>query len=46
VGDLWQYLKTRKKWWLAPILGALLLLALLTALAQNSAVSPFVYTIF
>ena len=46
MGELWFYLKTRKKWWLAPIIGALALLALLTALAQGSAVSPFIYTIF
>ena len=46
VGELWAFLKTRKKWWLGPIIAALLLLGLLMVLAQGSAVAPFVYTLF
>jgi len=44
--DFWTFLKVRKKWWLAPILVALLLLGLLLITAQGSAVAPFVYTLF
>jgi len=44
--DVWAFLKVRKKWWLAPILVALLLLGLLLVTAQGSAVGPFVYTLF
>jgi hypothetical protein len=44
--ELWLFLKTRKKWWLAPILVSLLLLGLLLVTAQGSAVAPFVYTLF
>ena len=46
VAMLWDFLRVRKKWWLAPILLFLLLLGLLIALAQTSAVAPFIYTIF
>lgn len=44
--DLWAFLKIRKKWWMTPILVALLLLGLLLVTAEGSAVGPFVYTIF
>jgi hypothetical protein len=43
---LWDFLKVRKKWWLAPIVIFLLLLSLLLVLSQGSAVAPFIYTIF
>ncbi len=46
MGDFWDYLKTRKKWWLTPIIVALLLLAALIVLSQGSAVAPFIYTVF
>ncbi len=44
--ELWEFLKVRKKWWLAPIIVSLLLLGLLLVTAQGSAVAPFVYTLF
>lgn len=44
--ELWAFLKTRKKWWLGPILVALLLLALLVVVTQGSSVAPFIYTLF
>ncbi len=46
VAMLWDFLKVRKKWWLAPILLFLLVLAVLIALAETSALAPFIYTIF
>lgn len=46
VGELWQFLKIRKKWWLAPILIFLLLLGGLIILTQGSALAPFIYAIF
>jgi drug/metabolite transporter superfamily protein YnfA len=45
-GEVWMFLRERKKWWLLPIMGILLLLGALIFLAQGSAVAPFVYTIF
>jgi hypothetical protein len=44
--DLWSYMKTRKRFWLAPIIVVLLLLGMLIVLAQGSAVAPFIYTLF
>lgn len=44
--QFWEFLRVRKKWWLGPIIGMLLLLGLLLVLAQGSAVAPFIYTLF
>ncbi len=44
--DLWDFLKVRKKFWLAPIILVLLLLGALIVLTQGSAVAPFIYTLF
>jgi hypothetical protein len=44
--ELWEFLKVRKKWWLAPIILMFLLLGALMFLAQSSAVAPFIYTLF
>ncbi len=46
VGEFWQFLKVRKKFWLAPILVVLLLLSLVIVLAQGSALAPFIYALF
>lgn len=46
IGELWGFIRTRKKYWLLPIIIALLLLGALIILAESSAVAPFVYTIF
>ncbi len=44
--DLWGYLRTRKRYWLLPLLLILVLLGLLSFVAQSTAVGPFIYTIF
>ncbi|MDH3689202.1 MAG: DUF5989 family protein [Gammaproteobacteria bacterium] len=44
--DLWDFMKERKKFWLAPIIIVLLLLGALIVLTQGSAVAPFIYTLF
>jgi hypothetical protein len=46
VKDLWGFMRERKKFWLAPIIATLLLMGVLIALAQYSAVAPFIYTLF
>ncbi len=43
--QFWEFLKVRKKWWLGPIVGILLLLGMLLVLAESSAVAPFIYTL-
>jgi len=46
IKDLWDFMRVRKKYWLAPIIIVLLLLGALIVFAQGSAVAPFIYTIF
>ncbi len=46
LGELWSYMKSRKKWWLAPIFIFLLLLGFIIIFAEGSALTPFIYTIF
>ena len=44
--EIWVYMRTRKKYWLIPILLAMVILGSLIVLAQGSAVAPFIYTLF
>jgi len=44
--DLWGFMKARKKFWLAPILLIMVLLGGLIILAEGSALTPFIYTLF
>jgi hypothetical protein len=46
LGDLWQFMRERKKFWLAPIIVVMVLLGALIVLAQGSAIAPFIYTLF
>ncbi len=46
LGELWMFLKVRKKFWLLPILVMMLVFGGLVVLTQGSAVAPFIYTIF
>ncbi|MBO66987.1 MAG: hypothetical protein CL398_01630 [Acidiferrobacteraceae bacterium] len=46
LSDLWNFMRVRKKFWLAPIVLVLLLLGLLIVVAEGTAVAPFIYTIF
>ncbi|MBN2069364.1 MAG: hypothetical protein JW739_06980 [Opitutales bacterium] len=42
--DLWLFAKTRKVWWMLPVVVLLLLVAVL--LISVSTISPFIYTLF
>ena len=44
--EFWAFLRSRKKFWLLPILVTMLLFGVLLLLAQSSAVAPFIYTLF
>ncbi len=46
VGELFVFLKVRKKFWLLPILVLMVVFGGLVVLTQGSAVAPFIYTIF
>ena len=45
-GELWSFMKVRKKWWLGPIVVTMLLLSALIVLTEGSAVAPFIYALF
>ena len=44
--DLWGFLRARKKFWLLPVILLLLVFGLLVVLTANTAVAPFIYTLF
>ena len=44
--DLFGFMKTRRKYWLLPIILLLLVLGFLIVFAGGSALAPFIYTIF
>ena len=44
--DIWDFLRVRKKYWLAPLIITIVLMGALIILTQGSVVAPFIYTIF
>ena len=44
--EIFNYFKTRKKYWLLPIIICLIVFGTLFLLTQGTAVAPFIYTIF
>ncbi len=46
LGELWAFMRVRKKWWLGPIVVMLVLFGALIVFTQGSALAPFVYTLF
>lgn len=44
--ELIKFLMMNKKYWLIPIIIVLVLLGLLVLIAENSVLSPFVYSLF
>ena len=46
LGELWAFMRVRKKWWLAPIVVFLVLLGGLLVFAKGSALAPFIYSLF
>jgi len=41
-----EFLRERKRWWIAPIVIFLVLLGGLLIFAQSSALAPFIYSFF
>ncbi len=46
LGELFRYMRTYRKFWMAPLILGLLLLGVLLIAAQSSAITPFIYAIF
>ncbi len=46
VAELWEFLRTRKRYWLAPIVLVLVLMSALIIFTEGSSVAPFIYALF
>ncbi len=46
VREFGRFLKTRKRYWLVPLLVMLVLFGVLLVFAEGSAAAPFIYTLF
>ena len=44
IKDIWDFLKVRKKYWLAPLIITILLMGSLIIFTQGSVVAPFIYS--
>ncbi len=44
--ELLSFLRTRKKYWLIPLIIILLIISFIIVFASGSALAPFIYTIF
>ena len=46
VKDIWDFMKVRKKYWLAPLIITIVLMGALIIFTQGSDVAPFIYSLF
>jgi hypothetical protein len=46
LGELWTFMRARKKYWLLPIVVMMAIFGGLIVLTKGSAIAPFIYTIF
>lgn len=44
--DIWDFLKIRKKYWLAPLIITIVLMGVLIVFTEGTVVAPFIYSIF
>ena len=44
--DLWLFAKTRRRWWLLPLVVLCVLVAHLAFVLGHPAIAPFLYSIF
>ena len=46
IKDIWDFMKVRKKYWLAPLIITIVLMGALLIFTQGTVVAPFIYSIF
>lgn len=46
IKDIWDFLRIRKKYWLAPLILTIVIMGTLIVFTQGSVVAPFIYSIF
>ena len=44
--DIYDFIRVRKKYWLAPLIITIILMGALIVFTQGSVVAPFIYSIF
>lgn len=45
-GEIWSFLRSRKKMWLLPLILIFMMFSILLLFGESSAVAPFIYTLF
>ena len=46
LGELWHYVRKRKRYWMASIILVLVILGIFIVLVEGSAIAPFIYALF
>ena len=46
LGELWRFVRARRKYWLAPVLILFLIFGSLLIATKGSVLAPFIYTVF
>jgi uncharacterized protein DUF5989 len=46
IREFFEFLRERKKWWIAPILFFLVLFGVLLIFVSSSTLAPFIYSLF
>ena len=46
LGEIWAFMRVRKKWWLGPILFMMVFLSILIVVTEKSVIAPFIYALF
>ena len=46
LAELWKFLRTRKKFWLMPVIVMMAVFGGLVVLSNGSVIAPFIYTLF
>jgi Family of unknown function (DUF5989) len=46
IREFFEFLRERKRWWIAPILIFMVLLGVLLIFASSSTLAPFIYSLF
>jgi hypothetical protein len=46
LGDLWAFMRARQKYWLVPLILALVFMGALLVFTKGSVVAPFIYSLF
>jgi hypothetical protein len=44
--EFWTFLRIRKKLWITPVIGLMVVIATLLIVAESSVIAPFIYSLF